>query len=242
MFFFPCEIFTVLQNSFSLQKITVHFGSCVLFHDFPGTPLLCALLVVFNHCFFQLFYSEFSIFATVFHTRTKMACLLTRLIEKILYLPPKRRYISNHPRFNNNYHETYAEFRSESVSPLFCSNSLSSSAYGEGKIAYYHLDRKMPLTILYLHGNAEDLASMYVKLCSQIELPRSSYLHWLSYSLKVDIISFDYPGYGQTRYSPLFSISSYTLLVAKQTNRTSKNAQKRSLATLSTLSKLTQEK
>lgn len=171
-----------------------------------------------------------------------MACLLTRLIEKILYLPPKRRYISNHPRFNNNYHETYAEFRSESVSPLFCSNSLSSSAYGEGKIAYYHLDRKMPLTILYLHGNAEDLASMYVKLCSQIELPRSSYLHWLSYSLKVDIISFDYPGYGQTRYSPLFSIFSYTLLVAKQTNRTSKNAQKRSLATLSTLSKLTQEK
>ena len=126
--------------------------------------------------------------------------------------------------------------------PPFCSHLLSSSAYGEEKIAYYHLDRKMPLTILYLHGNAEDLASMYIKPCSQIELPRSSYLHWLSYSLKVDIISFDYPGYGQTRYSPLFSISSYTLLVAKQTNRTSKNAQKRSLATLSTLSKLTQEK
>ncbi|KAK8808440.1 hypothetical protein WA158_008341 [Blastocystis sp. Blastoise] len=94
-----------------------------------------------------------------------MGIIVSKLVSKVLYLPPKAGYPSYHSRFKDSYFEI--------LTP-------------DGKIAAVFINRNLPLTFIYMHGNAEDLFSTYF------------YLHWLSYTFGVNVISFDYPGYGQT--------------------------------------------
>lgn len=53
-----------------------------------------------------------------------------------------------------------------------------------------HLDKKYSTTILFSHGNAEDLGMVY------------EWIVTLSYELRVNILAYDYTGYGKAKGSP----------------------------------------
>ena len=60
----------------------------------------------------------------------------------------------------------------------------------EQRIPAFYIDRRSPVTILFSHGNAEDLGMIYEWFCE------------FSKELQVNIFAYDYEGYGKASGVP----------------------------------------
>ncbi|KAK8792444.1 hypothetical protein WA588_004940 [Blastocystis sp. NMH] len=92
--------------------------------------------------------------------------MIEGVIARLLYMPPRCSYYRNDPRFHGCYFEI--DDQAGGIIPCVRIRSSSPSRF----------------TILYSHANAEDLGFLI------------DFFRWLSKSLYVDVIGYDYPGYG----------------------------------------------
>ncbi|KNB45748.1 hypothetical protein JH06_0677 [Blastocystis sp. subtype 4] len=94
--------------------------------------------------------------------------VIESIISRLLYLPPRCSYYRNDVRF----HGCYFEIDDGLGGLIPCVRVRSQSA--------------ARFTILYSHANAEDLGYLYI----------IDFLQWLAKYLYVDVIGYEYPGYG----------------------------------------------